>query len=468
MVDGSGMRRSLRRAGIAGFAIAASLASMALMPGAAPAASIPGGSGPFDSIFAGTDLVCQLYRDEGPEFDGGAEENYCGTFISSDSVLYGTGGAGPGVGSTAPYNLISQTPVDGSGTPADPYKVTTVVETPGVLATAAAPAQGEEGKAILRLTQVDTYVTGQDFYRSDITVQNLADFEQDPILYHAADCRVQHNDQGFAVEDTALGTAFCTPRQFDEVELTAFNFQGDDHSILGFVPIGANSHYLEDEADEGGPLYDDLHNGDEFPDDCVDCDLNAQDPEESVDNGTGLSWAFHLPVNGSVTRCFYTVDSRSGSVPPATSACGPAASPPGTIAQKPSSCKLRISRARIFLFARHPRMRLVARYRSSEPADVNIDYVAVKNGHKVPLGEVVKHFGKHGLFRLRKELTESDAESLRSTDRFIVHFKIPGEPGFCARQYTKNLTVPRIVEGQRVVFQEDSKFPQPGAGHPES
>ena len=112
-------------------------------------------------------------------------------------------------------------------------------------------------------------------------------------------------------------------------------------------------------------------------------------------------------------------------------------------------------------------MRLVARYRSSAPADVEINYLAIHNGHRNPLGAVVQHFNRHGLFRLRKELTESEAESLRNTDRFVVHFRIPGEPGFCARQYTKKLTVPRIVERQRVVFQEDSKFPQPGAGHPE-
>ncbi|MDQ2939769.1 MAG: hypothetical protein M3R23_04470 [Actinomycetota bacterium] len=39
-----------------------------------------------------------------------------------------------------------------------------------------------------------------------------------------------------------------------------------------------------------------------------------------------------------------------------------------------------------------------------------------------------------------------------------------GEPGFCARKYTKDLTVPRIIDGQRVVFQSDSSFGS-GPGH---
>jgi hypothetical protein len=142
------------------------------------------------------------------------------------------------------------------------------------------------------------------------------------------------------------------------------------------------------------------------------------------------------------------------------------ANPPATVAQNPP-CGLRIARARVFVFSVHPRLRLVARYRSDEPADVVVNYTAVEGGNKVPLGTVKRHFERHGLFRLGRQLSEQQAASLRDADSFIVHFKIPGEPGLCAREYTRKLTQPRVVDRQRVVFQSDSKFPQPGAGHPE-
>jgi len=128
---------------------------------------------------------------------------------------------------------------------------------------------------------------------------------------------------------------------------------------------------------------------------------------------------------------------------------------------------LRISRARVFLFSRHPRLRLVARYRSADPADVLINFIAVEGGNKVNLGDVTRHFYRHGLFRLREELSQQQADTLWHTDRFVVHFKIPGEPGFCQRKYRKELTIPRIVDGQRVVFQSDSKFGPGSPGHPE-
>jgi len=98
---------------------------------------------------------------------------------------------------------------------------------------------------------------------------------------------------------------------------------------------------------------------------------------------------------------------------------------------------------------------------------VLINFIAIEGGNKVNLGDVTRHFKRHGLFRLREELSQDQSDTLWQTHRFIVHFKIPGEPGFCERKYKKELTQPRIVDGQRVVFQEDSKFPQPGAGHPQ-
>jgi hypothetical protein len=451
---------------MAGFAVAA-LASLWVVVASASAASISPASG-FHEIRVNSQLGCQLVNSNSQlQFDTGTVDmdNYCGTFLVLDETIYGDDTADENV--DLAYDPISNGPVTGSGTSADPYKLTTVVKViEGQVLTDVAPAQDGED-SLLTITETETYVAGNDYFRTDVTVHNDTTDTLDPELYHAGDCFLHGSDIGFAADDTAQsGAVFCVPGQtLVETESTVPQ-PGNTPGILGFVPIGGNSHYLEAYAGEGdGNLFDAI-NGSDFPDECANC----VDPtnHDAVDNGTGLSWALDLPGGASATRCFLTVDSPQNNVPDIPSGCTPAASnPPATIAQKPPpKCKLRISRARVFLFRRHPRLRLVARYRSAEPADVLINFIAIEDGNKVNLGDVTRHFRRHGLFRLREELSQEQSDTLWQTHKFIVHFKIPGEPGFCERKYTKELTVPRIVDGQRVVFQSDSKFGPGSPGHP--
>jgi hypothetical protein len=446
MTNRIGSRRGLRSVGMTGFVVAAFAALMTIAP-VASADQVIASSGPLTQIFLNSDLSCQAAYsgDTDGEFyssDSGITPNgACGTFVEWNESVFGPNV--PAGNSRTEFHQVDQTGVTGTGTAADPFKVVTTVDVEQVSQTASAQPAAVEGPVLFTVVQTDTYVIGDELYRSDIEVLNngIIDGTFEGTLYHAGDCFLQNSDDGFGWFNPADNGPYCTENPGN----SPFG------RIEGFVPLTGGSHFYEANYND---VWDAINgSGGQFPD-TVNTNGNGGSAE---DNGAGLSWPLSIPVGESSTFSLLTRFSPTGGAPPATLA-----------QQPPAACKLRISRARIFLFSRHPRMRLVARYRSSEPADVNIDYVAVGNGHKVPLGEVVKHFSKHGLFRLRKELTEADAENLRSTDRFIVHFKIPGEPGFCARQYTKNLTVPRIVEGQRVVFQEDSKFPQPGAGHPES
>jgi hypothetical protein len=430
----------LGKVGVAGFAVAAFAALMTVAPSAFADQSITS-SGPLDRIDLNSDLSCQATYtgDTHGEFFGGIPDGACGTFVAWPQAEQVYGPNVPAGASRTDFHQVDQSGVTGTGTSADPYKVVTTVdvEQSQVSDTASAQPAAVEGPVLFTVIQTDTYVVGDEFYRSDIQVLNngIIDGPFNGSLYHAGDCYLQDSDYGYGWLNPADNGIYCTANPGN----SPFG------RIEGFVPLTGGSSFYETGFSTVWNAIDSA--GTQFP--------NTVDTGTLQDNGAGLSWPLSIPAGESSTHSLLTRFSPTGGAPP-------------TVAQQPPQCRLRISRARIFLFSRHPRMRLVARYRSKEPADVNIDYVAVQNGHKVPLGEVVKHFGKHGLFRLRKELTESEAESLRNTDRFTVHFKIPGEPGFCARQYTKHLTVPRIVEGQRVVFQEDSKFPQPGSGHPEN
>jgi hypothetical protein len=440
---------------IAGLAIAA----FAVLAAMAPKASgeVIDSTSPFEGIRINEYLTCQIFQGEQSQFDFGSDDydDYCGTFAQVDlgegGPTFGDPEISPPVDEPYVFDPGNQT-LSGDGTAANPYKLVTVVYVPfpfvdQIDSVGGGSAPAVEGPTILRITQTDSYVNGDEHYRTDIDVDNTFGDDVSGTLYHAGDCRVKGFDEGYAVEDDG-GFAFCTPQQeFTETATAAFDPQGPDPAILGFVPIDPDANWREAHIET---LFGEI-NGLDFSDLCDNCGLDPFE-DDPVDNGVGLSWPIELEADESMHVCFLTVNSYQGAVPPVPSGCTPATSPPATLAQQASSCKLRISRARVFLFRNHPRLRLVARYRSSDPGNVEISYTAFQGG---------------GIFRLRKQLTQQEADQLWTTDRFVVKFKIPGEPGFCSRQYRKELTVPRIVEGQRVIFQEDSEFPQPGSGHPE-
>ena len=442
-----GSFKQLRKAG----AVALAIGAMALV--AVPAASADvsiDSSGPLDHIYLNSDLSCQATHtgDTHGEFYGA---DACGTFVAWPN---GDGGGtvyGPDVdadnNTRTQFHEVGQTGVTGSGTAADPYKVVTTVDVEQAVAAAAAQPAAVEGPVLFTVEQTDSYVVGDEFYRSDIKVLNngILDGTFAGTVYHAVDCYLQDSDDGCGWFNPADSGAYCTQNPGN----SPFG------RIEGFIPVTPGNHFYEAEYSTVWAAINGV--GTQFPD-TVDTNGDPSSPGSVEDNGAGLSWPFSIPTGESATFSLLTRFSPTGGAPPATVA-----------QQQPaSSCALRISRARVFLFSRHPRLRLVARYRTDHPADVNIDFTAVKGKNKDPLGTVTRHFTKHGLFRLRKQLTDNEAEQLRDTDKFVVNFEIPGEPGFCARKYRKKLTVPRIIDGQRVVFQSDSKFGPGSPGHPEN
>ncbi len=114
----------------------------------------------------------------------------------------------------------------GTGTAADPFKVVTVVDL---------AATG------LRITQTDSYVIGDENYRTDIAVTNSSSGAVDATLYHAGDCFLQDSDDGFGFTDSSNGAIYCTKN--------ANNNPPD--RIEGFAPLSPGSHYMEAEYSHG-------------------------------------------------------------------------------------------------------------------------------------------------------------------------------------------------------------------------
>jgi hypothetical protein len=121
----------------------------------------------------------------------------------------------------------------------------------------------------------------------------------------------------------------------------------------------------------------------------------------------------------------------------------------------PDECLLRTARARLFDYSARDRVRLVIRYTSLAPAEVEVSY-RLKNG--VKLGTVERRFSKKGVFRLSRRLNPTQADKVSTAKGFAVQLSIPAAPSYCGRYYTRRLTTKRTVHNQVVWFQSDSIF----------
>lgn len=128
----------------------------------------------------------------------------------------------------------------------------------------------------------------------------------------------------------------------------------------------------------------------------------------------------------------------------------------------PRKCVLRVARARVFVFTKKSKTRLVIHYTSYKPARVTVSYALQGSKGGLSLGSAVAKFKKAGVFRLPVNLSKPEIAKVRAAKSFKVRFKIPKTPSLCGRFYTKRLTIPRKVSGQTVWFQSDSAF-APGA-----
>ncbi len=251
----------------------------------APRVSAAGGqteiasAGPLTRVIITGDLNCQVAHqaDASLEFFG-TDLGACGTFMSAGGTLYGPELVPSGTLALTPWTPVSQAPVSGSGSAGDPFRIVTSVSA---------------GNSGLRVEQTDSYVIGDESYRTDIRIVNDGGADQGVILFRAADCYLQDSDRGFGRVDN--GAPACVISQ------------EPDARIEQWIPITAGSHYIE-----GGfqGVWQRISEQQPFPDTC-ECDLD-------VDNGAGLSWEATVAAGGSVTISHSTFFSPEGRRPETT------------------------------------------------------------------------------------------------------------------------------------------------------
>lgn len=275
----SGGRAGGRRPAQLLLGVVGAVALLVLMASPASAATITS-PGPLTNITVTPDLNCAVNHiaDSDPEFFGGTA---CATLVAVGGTLYGPANIPAGGGATprTTYTLVSQSPVTGAGTVANPYRIVTVVDL---------------GTSGLRLTQTDLYVVGQESYRTDVQLTNTGATPRTAIVYRAGDCYLQNSDDGYGLVGSPAGAIACTTNPPP-------NTGG---RIEQWLPITPGSHYFEAGystvwARIGAQL--------EFPDTCL-C-------TSFIDNGAGLSWRVTIAPGASVTLSSIITFSPTGVAP---------------------------------------------------------------------------------------------------------------------------------------------------------
>jgi uncharacterized repeat protein (TIGR01451 family) len=248
--------------------------------GAAFADSTITSSGPLTSILISSDLNCAVNHtgDTDGEWFG---DTACGTFVAIGTTVYGPANV-PAGGNVVdspgytPYTAVSQMQ-SGSGTSGSPFVVTTVV------------GLGSTG---VTLTETDSYVTGQESYRTDIALHNGGNSALTAMVYRAGDCFLQDSDNGLGV---IQGSApIC------KAEATS----ADPNRIEGLFPLTAGNSYVEDEYNT---VWADVATGQALPNTCRCAD--------QIDNGVAIAWPASVATGGTQTFSSLTQFSPTGAVP---------------------------------------------------------------------------------------------------------------------------------------------------------
>jgi len=230
-------------------------------------------SGPLTVVTTTPDLNCAVNRtgDVFGEFFG---DTACGTFAVVGGTLYSPAiipAGQPGV----PWTPVAQVGPTGSGAAGDPYTVVTVVDA---------------GSTGVRLTQTDTYVVGQESFRTDIVAANTSGASVELRLYRAGDCFLQDSDTGFGVVEPTTGAVACKSPTSDRIEQ--------------FLPITPGSSYFEAAF---STVWSQITAKAAFPNTCL-CDT-------LVDNGAGLSWDATILAGATTTISSILTFSPLGVVP---------------------------------------------------------------------------------------------------------------------------------------------------------
>jgi uncharacterized repeat protein (TIGR01451 family) len=157
--------------------------------------------------------------------------------------------------------------VTGTGTLADPFRIVTVVTV---------------GAGSITITETDTYVVGQESYRTDIQVTNNSGSGTSVVVYRAGDCFLQGSDEGFGSVNAATGSVACVAPV-----VPGDGSSGPGSRIEEWFPLTPGSSHYQAFYDD---VWAQIGSQAGFPNTCECATFQ--------DNGAGLSWTLNLAASG--------------------------------------------------------------------------------------------------------------------------------------------------------------------------
>jgi hypothetical protein len=116
----------------------------------------------------------------------------------------------------------------------------------------------------------------------------------------------------------------------------------------------------------------------------------------------------------------------------------------------PASCLLRTANARVLVYARQNRVRLLVDYTSSAHTQATVEYRLEGHGGSLLLGRAKRRLASRGLLDLTEHLSAARIAKARAAKGFLVELQIPAAPRACLPFDTRHLTAKRTTRSETV------------------
>jgi hypothetical protein len=114
---------------------------------------------------------------------------------------------------------------------------------------------------------------------------------------------------------------------------------------------------------------------------------------------------------------------------------------PGGGPEAPAECVLTSVKAAVFAAGNRDRVRLQIHYKTTAPTAVIVDYGLHGSKGALFLGSERKRFGKKGVLRLSRNLTEPQMAKVLAAKGFTVRLRVPEAPRYCASLFERQVDV---------------------------
>jgi hypothetical protein len=111
--------------------------------------------------------------------------------------------------------------------------------------------------------------------------------------------------------------------------------------------------------------------------------------------------------------------------------------------EAPAECILSRAEATVSAAANRDQVRLQIRYTTTSPTPVAVAYGLHGSKGALYLGGDHRRFGRHGVLRLTRDLTDEQMAKVMAAKDFTVRLRVAAAPGYCKAFFDRQLSVRR-------------------------